>query len=469
MGARALTRGRCDPRRSASGDRALGSSCRNAHARGRRPSCPRRRVRRAAPGPSAVAPAHDRRRGGSPRDGHPRSGQEPRRRGVRRPGLRPSQPRRARRLAACARRRARRRAGVGGSANRPRQHVPDAHGEELRGRDGARGTGSRRAASGSTRRWRRRRSTSSSGCSSGSARSRARPSCGLARESPASSLRPPRCARSANSSRLRPTKGSSPSSNMPSLRRPPDRRAQAGVFVAAAALRAARLGAGTRAARTAGAAPRLRLEPGRLARGAGCRRRPPRRRGRRGDRERTLPAPRRPADLLVPTAAARAPARLRAATQCRTVTLGPDRHEPGPPDPGDDPRRPLHRRLSSTVEKPSRAGAEIALSADPAPADSALTDERELEVLAPVIADGWDEEVEAARLRARLPVVETGADEMERPDERSIQREDLEVVGRGSIRRRRHLRAAVAWIATHDPRRARIVEARPPGSGQLLR
>ena len=75
-------------------------------------------------------------------------------------------------------------------------------------------------------------------------------------------------------------------------------------------------------------------------------RRPPRGRGLRAGRERALPAPRRPADLLVPAAASGPAARVRARTRRRPGALDAHRHRAGAPDARDDARRPLRRGLS---------------------------------------------------------------------------------------------------------------------------
>ena len=56
---------------------------------------------------------------------------------------------------------------------------------------------------------------------------------------------------------------------------------------------------------------------------------------------RSVPAPGRPADLLVPAAAAGAAARVRARARHRPVPFGPRRLRAGPPDARDDARRPL--------------------------------------------------------------------------------------------------------------------------------
>ena len=56
---------------------------------------------------------------------------------------------------------------------------------------------------------------------------------------------------------------------------------------------------------------------------------------------RSVPAPGRPADLLVPAAVAGAAARVRARARHRPVPFGPRRLRAGPPDARDDARRPL--------------------------------------------------------------------------------------------------------------------------------
>src|SRR5439155_19928287 len=62
-------------------------------------------------------------------------------------------------------------------------------------------------------------------------------------------------------------------------------------------------------------------------------------------RGRRMPAPRRPAELLVPSAAAGATARVRPPAQGRAVALRPDRRHAGAPDACNDARRPLRRSL----------------------------------------------------------------------------------------------------------------------------
>ena len=133
LAARPLSRDRPDPRSPAAGDGALGRPGRDARPRARRTSRSHRCVRSTAPEahPPALADG-----GRDPRDGRPGSGEEPHRGGVRRTRLPPSQPRRARRILARARRCARRCAGSRSIAGRPRQHVSHPRQSELRDRDG---------------------------------------------------------------------------------------------------------------------------------------------------------------------------------------------------------------------------------------------------------------------------------------------------------------------------------------------
>ena len=147
-------------------------------------------------------------------------------------------------------------------------------------------------------------------------------------------------------------------------RRPPaDGRTGAGVFVAAAALsrpgweRALAQGDPRRAA------PAVRLEP--------------RRRHRRHSRptslasrprstdpsERRLPAPRRPADVLVPATAPGAAARVRSGPSARPGKLDPDRHRPRPPQPRGGARRALHRRGGTCVTGNDRSAPAVARGA----------------------------------------------------------------------------------------------------------
>src|SRR5918994_7806817 len=85
-----------------------------------------------------------------------------------------------------------------------------------------------------------------------------------------------------------------------------------------------------------------------------------------------------------------------------------------------------------------------------------------LEMLAPVVADGRDEEVQIPRRRARLPAVQVGANEMARTDEASVEGEELEVVRRRRVRISWH-GPTVSRIAAHGPRRSWVEEARPTG------
>ena len=120
----------------------------------RRPETARSAARAAAkaPAPTPVAAATRertaRRRRGRPRDGDPGRRQEPRRRRLRGARLSPPEPRRARRLAARARRHARRGARVRRPPRRPRQHLSHARRPErrARGRRPARGSGALRLA-----------------------------------------------------------------------------------------------------------------------------------------------------------------------------------------------------------------------------------------------------------------------------------------------------------------------------------
>ena len=165
MAARALSHRRRDPRRSPPGDRSLCRPSSSASPEPPRAHSPRQDSSHS----SCQDPRRERRR--RARDGHPGSRQEPHRRGIRRPPLRPAEPRRARRDVAGHRRRTRqgaviRRADASFSTT-PTSHVRrGATRSRLRA-----GTESRRGASGSTRRSRTRRSTSSSGCSSALAHS----------------------------------------------------------------------------------------------------------------------------------------------------------------------------------------------------------------------------------------------------------------------------------------------------------
>ena len=130
---------------------------------------------------------------------------------------------------------------------------------------------------------------------------------------------------------------------------------RAGVFVAAAAL--GRPGWESALEQADPGAPHLVFDwsPDGTPRGARRGRRPPRGRGLRAGRERALPAPGRPADLLVPAAASRAAARVRARARRRPVALDARRHRARAPDARDDARRPLRRGLSRYRERGSRS------------------------------------------------------------------------------------------------------------------
>ena len=82
-------------------------------------------------------------------------------------------------------------------------------------------------------------------------------------------------------------------------------------------------------------------------------------------------------------------------------------------------------------------------------------------MFAPVVADNWDMEVQAACLRARLALVEVVANEMRCADERPAKREDFEVVRRWAVGRGWYDRSTMAGITAHDSWGSRIVEARP--------
>ena len=135
---------------------------------------------------------------------------------------------------------------------------------------------------------------------------------------------------------------------MPFARTPPTRRAEAGVFVAAAALRSP-LERRCRAGRPQRASPGLRLEPRRHRRRLADARRAPLGRGLRPGRERAVPAPRRPADLLVPAAASGPAARLREEARRRPLALGSRRNLARTSDARDHSRRPLRSGLGDRL------------------------------------------------------------------------------------------------------------------------
>ena len=153
VAARPLAGCRPDPRRAPAGDRALGRSGRSARSRSRRRRRADPRLRASARRASAT-PSRQR---GRDRDGHSRGRQEPRRGGVRRTRLRQAQPRRAWRDAARARSPAGGRAGIACDARRARQHLSHTRRRAATSSTPPHVMALRSAASGSTRRSRRRR------------------------------------------------------------------------------------------------------------------------------------------------------------------------------------------------------------------------------------------------------------------------------------------------------------------------
>ena len=279
--------------------------------------------------------------------GIPGAGKRRRRRGVRRPRVPAPQPRRARRLAARARRGARRGACVGRAEGRPRQHVPDSRVAELRGRGGEPARRRRRGASGSnTARagaGQPRRADPRPGRRAPDARGAARAG---ARGGHAT-RRPRRCGRSESSSRRRPTRASPPWSASRSCgRRPPGAHG--------------RLRRGRRTWwrtppsepgapvllfdwKPDGAVEELAEEAARLAAEAS------------GPVETAIcPHTRRPAGVLVPAAAAGAPARVRACPRRRPFTLDPRRNRPGASHAREDARRAKHRPVGGLLAKCER-------------------------------------------------------------------------------------------------------------------
>ena len=132
--------------------------------------------------------------------------------------LPPPEPRRARRLAARARRALDEALGGGRPARRPRQHLPDARRAELRAR------GRRRARPAGAVRLARHAARAGAGqprrapARPRSARCPSRTSCARSRGSPACCCRRRRCARCGSWSRRRPTRASPPSSGSRSAR-----------------------------------------------------------------------------------------------------------------------------------------------------------------------------------------------------------------------------------------------------------
>jgi aryl-alcohol dehydrogenase-like predicted oxidoreductase len=116
------------------------------------------------------------------------------------------------------------------------------------------------------------------------------------------------------------------------------------------------VGGRARGGRPACAAPRLRLEPQREGGWARRRRGGSLRHGVGTGGARTVRPPGRSADLLVPTAASGATARVRAGTSGRPVPLDPDRNELRPSDARDDAGRSA---------RPSPSGCESFVDPDP--------------------------------------------------------------------------------------------------------
>jgi len=349
VAARARAGPRRDPGRANAGGGAVGPA-------GCRPRAGRHRSRAPLPGvrravPSARAATAGDRRGGRARDGYPGRGQEPRRRGLRRAWLRPPQPGRARRVAAGARGRPRR----GPVGRRPqvgaRQHLPHARLAEprARGRRPARCDGRVRLGG-----------------------HLARAGAGEPRRAAPRTARRPAFARGAP--RAGPPRAGRPRAHLPDACAPGARAAVGGRGLradlparvragddpgpdAAGALRRPRR-AGVRglaqrgatdAARHARAA--LRLGPGRPRAGPRRGRRRARGGARPTGRDGALPARRRTADLLVPSAAPRAPARIRASARGRPCGLGPGRNEPRAPDMAETLGA---RYVEATTESPVR-------------------------------------------------------------------------------------------------------------------
>ena len=299
MAARALAGRRRDPGRAAPGDRALGRPRRALGLDAGERTTLARAFGRSSPG-SRRRPTLRRDDGevvlvmGIPGAGKSRLADEYA--GAR---LRAAEPRRARRLAP---RRSPTRSTTSSAVRRPpgraRQHLPHARLAQLRGRGGARGTGCRRGASGSTRRSPRRRSTSSSGCSTASARCRPRRAARRWRAAsrallaPTSQMRALRELEPPSADEGLRGRGAACRSRARRRRRSRARRLRRGRRAGAA--RAGR----ARSRRPSPSAPHLVFDwrPGRRARTLSPPSRRPRGRGRRAGRERRLPARRRPAD-----------------------------------------------------------------------------------------------------------------------------------------------------------------------------
>ena len=325
-GDRSFGRIRCDTRPGRGGTN-------NARARARRGSFR-----------TAQANAERRRRRGR-RHGHPGSREEPRCRGVRRSRLSAPQPRRARRLA-CARSQA--------SSTTRSPPARDALSSTTRISRAPRaatsstrraGTPWRRDACGSTHRSRRLRSISSSGCSIASALCRRPAKLRLLARSEQGVLAPTSQMRSVRE--LEPPsmdEGFAEVEQVTFARERADENASRSVRRGRRA-QGLRLGAPAGRRRSVRASPRLRLEAGRHGGCACSRSRASHGRGRRTGGERVVPASSRPADVLVPAAASRSVARVCAGARRRSGEVDTHRRRPGAPDPRDDARRSLRRRL----------------------------------------------------------------------------------------------------------------------------
>jgi hypothetical protein len=90
-----------------------------------------------------------------------------------------------------------------------------------------------------------------------------------------------------------------------------------------------------------------------------------------------------------------------------------------------------------------------------------------LEVLAPVVTDGLNEEIQCSGRRAWLPAVQVSTNEMACPNKASVESEELEVVRRRRVWIAWH-RPAVTRIAADSSRRSWIKETGPTGSHQVI-
>ena len=208
----------------------------------------------------------------------------------------------------------------------------------------------RRAASGSTRRSPRRRSTWSSGCSIATARFPGPTSCGSSRAArQASWRRHRRCAPCASSSRRPSDEGFDAVEVVPFARAPRAGRSPSRSVHRCRRASRRRVGARSCRGRPRRSAPRLRLERRRRCPRARRSGRTPRRRGRRARRGRLLPARRRPAGVLVPPAAPGTAARVRAHARRRPRALGRRRDRRRSPRARRGPRRVIRGDRSCRV------------------------------------------------------------------------------------------------------------------------